>query len=123
MFRLIISRLRAAFFMEKFMNTPTDPEWVVLAKYFFAPLLAAIPGMLSRILAAKIVENNPLTIREVMYRSSTVAVFGLIGGGVSLYFDLHYLIGCTIAALFGNCGGSCLKLWREFLKRVLAGAK
>lgn len=97
---------------------PPDTGFLsMFAKYVAGPIIAAIPGVLSRILAAKMADGQNITIREVVYRMSTVALFGLMGGGLALYLDLHYLIGCTMAALFGNCGGSCLKIWRAVLEK------
>jgi hypothetical protein len=89
----------------------------MFAKYALGPMLAAIPGVLSRIMASKIADGQKITVRQVIYRTSTVALFGLMGGGLALYLDLHYLIGCTMAALFGNCGGSCLKIWRAIIEK------
>lgn len=103
---------------------PPVGDFVMFVKHFLAPMFAAIPGMLSRILAARIVDKREVTIREVVYRMSTVAVFGLMGGGLALWLNLHYLIGCTMAALFGNCGGTCLKIWPVLLEKwVGVGSK
>ncbi len=97
--------------------SPDTGFLAMFAKYVLGPIVAAVPGVSSRILAAKIADKQEITVREVVYRMSTVALFGLMGGGLALYLDLHYLIGCTMAALFGNCGGSCLKIWRAILEK------
>ncbi len=99
-------------------DLPPDTGFLsMFFKYAAGPAIAAIPGVLSRILAARIADKQKITVREIIYRMSTVVLFGLMGGGLALYLDLHYLIGCTMAALFGNCGGSCLKIWRAILEK------